>query len=122
MRQNAAIPFYSEGAIWTAHCGADVTGCRFVSVVGNDIDDRPVVGHAAARVLGVAAYDAPLGAGVTVYQSPNVMPVTAGAALTAGQEVGSDAQGRAVPATGGVVAGIVLRDVAAGGEAKVKLV
>jgi hypothetical protein len=123
-RTNAAVPFYSEGKEFTCHCGAAVTGKRFVAVSGNQIDERPVVSHAGAGavVLGVSGYDAALGAGVTVYRKGNVMPVTAGAALTAGQQVQSDANGQAIPLASGVAAGIALADAANGTEAKIALV
>ncbi len=124
-RINAAVPFYPEGKEFTCHVGAAaVSGKRFVAVSANQIDGRPVVQHAGAdaRVLGVSGYDAPIGGAVTVYRAHNVVPVVAGAALTAGQAVKSDAQGRAVPATGtDLVAGVCLADAADTTDAKIAL-
>lgn len=123
MRNNSAIPFYSEGYIFTCHAAQDLAGKRFVTLAGNQLDDRPTVGYAAGgRPLGVSAYDVVLGGGVTVYRAPSVMPVTAGAALTAGQEVGSDAEGRAVPAGAGTGIGLALADCAEGDDAKIALI
>jgi hypothetical protein len=122
-RTNAAVPFYSEGYIFTCHAAAAVTGKRFVAVTANQVDERPAVSPAGAgvAVLGVAAYDAPLGGGVTVYRKPSVMPVTAGAALTAGQQVQSDAAGRAIPLAAGIAVGFALADAANGADAKIAL-
>jgi hypothetical protein len=124
MALNPAVPFYSEGKEFTCHAQTAVTGKRFVAVTGNAVGERPQVGHAAAggRVLGVAGFDAAPGEGVTVYRSPNVMPVRAGAALTAGQRVQSDATGQAIVLAAGVEAGIVLADAASGADAKIALI
>lgn len=125
MAQNPATPFHDEGNSFTCQTTAAVTGKRFVSVSGSGVfDDPPLVAHSGAgvKVLGVSGYDAASGALVTVYSSPGiVMPVTAGAALTAGQEVQSDATGQAVALTTGKAAGVVLKDAASGSDAKIKL-
>jgi hypothetical protein len=123
-RANAAVPFYTEGYIFTCHVNAAVTGKTFVKVAANAVDGRPAVGPAAAGnpALGVAGYDAPQNAGVTVYRAPSVMPVTAGAAITAGQQVQADANGKAVPLSTGTALGIALADAAANDDAKIALI
>lgn len=125
MALNPAVPFYSEGKEFTCHAGAAITGKRFVRVSANASAERPVVSHAGAGaldVLGVSGFDAAIGEGVTVYRKPNVMPVTAGATITAGQRVESDATGKAIPfATAGAAVGIALADAANGADAKIAL-
>lgn len=124
MATNPAVPFYSEGKEFTCHVGAGgVIGKRFVMVSGNAVSERPVVitPTAGAACLGVAGFDGAAGDGVTVYRKPNVMPVKAGAALTAGQEVQTDASGQAIVLAAGKSLGIVLADAASGADAKIAL-
>lgn len=120
---NEAVPYYSEGYIFTCHVGADVTGKRLVIVSSNANAERPVVSPATAgsAALGVAAYDAKAGQGVTVYRAPSVMPITAGAAITAGQRVEAGADGKVVPYSSGIPLGVALADAAAEADAKIAL-
>ena len=128
MATNPAVPFWDEGNTFTGHASTAVTGKRFVSISGARVDGNPRVAHAAGsatvRAVGVAAYDAASGAKVTVYSGPGiVMPVTAAGAITAGQDVYSDAQGRATATqpTGARPAGVALDDAADGTDAVIKL-
>lgn len=123
MALNPAVPFYSEGAEFTCHAGAAITGKRFVKITGAAVGERPVVVPctAAAKVFGVAGFDAAAGEGVTVYRLPNVMPVNAGAAITAGQEVESNATGQAIPLAAGKSAGVACADAANAADAKIAL-
>lgn len=81
---------------------------RFVSFAGA----TPAAGE---RVLGVAnaEYEAGEQAGVN---ARGELLIEAGAAITAGAEVQTDAQGRAVPKTTGVVAGEARDAAVAAGE------
>src|SRR5688572_25138889 len=81
-----------------------LTGKRVVKITGNlAANGLPSCGRGAAagdNVLGIAEYDAAAGAdcGVVTIESGQMVPVTSGAALVAGQKVVSDATGRAVAA------------------------
>ena len=128
MATNPAVPFWDEGNTFTGHASTAVTGKRFVSISGARVDGNPRVAHAVGsatvRAIGVAAYDAASGAKVTVYSGPGiVMPVTAAGAITAGQDVYSDAQGRATATqpAGARPAGVALDDAADGTDAVIKL-
>ena len=128
MASNPAVPFWDEANTITCHASAAVTGKRFVAVSGPRVDGKPRVAHAVgsatSRSLGVAAYDAPSGAKVSVYTGPGiVMPVTAAGAITAGQDVYSDAQGRATATqpTGARAAGVALDDAADGTDAVIRI-
>ena len=99
--------------------GAAVTGKRFVYVSGTRTSTLVASGQGAGLVadasadksnvyrvknvatlgvrgLGVAAFDAAQGTMVNVIRT-GIVPVTAGAAITAGQELMNDAQGRVIP-------------------------
>lgn len=130
MATNPAVPFWDEGNTFTGHASAAVTGKRFVSISGPRVDGNPRVAHAAQgtngkRAVGVAAYDAPSGGKVTVYSGPGiVMPVTAAGAISAGDDVYSDANGKATatsPGAGARPSGTALDDAADGTDAVVKL-
>jgi hypothetical protein len=136
---NLANPFYDEGDEVTGYCTAAVTGMTFVkisgprqpggpnlvnsaitdSVVGGTISVAPA--GAGDKVLGVAMYDQSLGNLVPIFRSPKVMPVTAGAAITAGQEVQSDGNGNAIPVAAGRPAGLAFDSCASGGIAQISL-
>ncbi|HEX4501100.1 MAG TPA: capsid cement protein [Scandinavium sp.] len=136
---NLANPFYEEGDELTGYCTAAVTGMTFVkisgprqpggpnlvnsaitdSVVGGNVSIAPCV--SGDKVLGVAMYDQALGNLVPVFRHPKVMPVTAGAAIVAGQEVQADANGNAIPVAAGKAAGLALDSCASGGIAQVSL-
>ena len=61
------------------------------------------------RALGVAAYDVASGARVPVIVGPgHVVPVTCGAAVTAGSEVEANASGQAITKSAGVALGLAL--------------
>lgn len=136
---NLATPFYEEGDELTGFCTANVSGRTFVAIsaarqaggpnlVNNAITDSTAGGNvsiatcpAGGKALGVAVYDQTTGNLVPVFRSPKVMPVVAGAALTAGQEVQSDANGNAIPFAAGIKAGLCLDNCAAGAVAQISL-
>ena len=126
---NEAIAFYDPGDDLSCHCEAAVTGKRFVAVsdpkqagslgLANDTLGGNIVvspAGAGAAALGVATYDAALGAKVPVMRGHKVVPVEAGAAMTAGDRVQSDASGRAITLAAGVPLGIVLNSPTAAGQ------
>lgn len=128
MASNPAVPFWDEGNTFTGHASAAVTGKRFVSISGARVDGNPRVAHAVGsatvRSVGVSAYDAASGAKVTVYSAPGlIMPVTASGAITAGQDVYSDANGKATATqpTNARPAGVALDDAADGTDAVIRL-
>ena len=110
---NDLTPYEDPGDTATCYCETAVTGKRFVTVSGPKVDGLTQVSRSVAgeRAYGVAARDAAIGANVMVFTEGDV-PVTSGAALTAGQEVQSDATGRAIPLAAGKSLGVVLDDVA----------
>jgi hypothetical protein len=81
----------------TLTAGAAVTAKRFVGYNGQ---------HAGAgvRAMGVSRYDAALGEPITLDGPGNIVQVTAGAAVSAGAAVMSDANGKAITATALAVA------------------
>lgn len=123
---NDCIPYFTPGESLTARVGAAaVTGKRLVrcsATVG--ADGLPVVQHAAAagKALGVSGQDAAIGATVLVYTTPGIIvPVTAGASITAGQELESNASGQVIPFSAGIKVGYALADAANTADCMVKL-
>lgn len=117
-------PRWMPGDTITAHCEVAVTGRRFVSISGPTVDGNPQVSPTGAGLaaLGVAARDKLTGEKVMVIGAPGtIVPVDAGAAITAGQKVQSDASGRAIPLAAGVDLGLAVDDGANGATALVKL-
>lgn len=122
----ACVPFRETGTRSTGTATAPVTGGRFLVITGDQLPDGTLaVAHpsaAGARPVGVAAYDAPAGGKVGIIRGKGtVLPVTAGAALTAGQDVQVDAVGRVVPVTGGVPVAYTEDAATPGGTARVCL-
>lgn len=121
------IPFFEPGDRITATPTAAVTGKRFVAVSGNQQADGTfsvAPPAAGGRVLGVAAWTAPVGGKVTVIKGAGyVLPVTTGAAaIAAGAEVEVNAAGQVVPlATGRAVGFLLTASGAAGTDATVCL-
>lgn len=141
MASNLATPYYEEGDELTGHCTADVVGRTFLKISAarqaggpsstsgaSSVSDSVVGGNvsvatagAGDKVLGVAMYDQTSGNLVPVMRSPKIMPVVTAASLTAGQEVQSDAAGKAIVLASGKAAGYVLDDCPSGGIAQVVL-
>ena len=130
---NDCIPFYRPGQDVTAQCSAAVTGKRFVKISGNRTSgpglaatsegSNYLVAPAAAgdRAFGVAKFDAPINAKVGVIVSGAIVPVRTGAALTAGQEVQSDATGQAIPLAAGKALGLAVNGAASAADVEVLL-
>lgn len=111
MASNECIPYFDAGEDVTAEAEADVTGKRFVAI--SDPQDGPAnmgldttasggnlqVSHCAAgaKPFGVASYDAAAGHRLYVIRGQKIVPVKAGANITAGQEVAVGTNGQAIP-------------------------
>lgn len=129
---NELVPYFAPGDTLPAIAGSGgVTGKRFVAPtgalsvgLGTDGGFPTVLPCGAnAKPLGVAGFDAGTGAPVTVY-TDGVVPVKAGANLTAGQEVMSDGTGQAI-VWDGVVGhrphGVCVGDTSSGSDAPIAL-
>ncbi|MBT2273883.1 capsid cement protein [Rhodococcus qingshengii] len=104
---NECIPFYSPGLDLTVQVTAAVKGKTFLNITGAF---DPVAGTvakantaaAAGLVIGVASRDAASDARVAVIRGPGrIVPVTAGGAIAAGDEVEVGAGGKAVKLASG---------------------
>lgn len=112
-----AIPLFRPGQDVTAQTTADVTGGTCVSVSGPIVVGNPSAGTASTllrvataaagtKAIGVAAYDAANGDRVAVITGPgHVVPVTCGAAVTAGAEVEVGTSGRVITLASGKAVG-----------------
>lgn len=131
---NDCIPFYEPGGAITCQTTAAVTGKRFVAISGNRTSGpglattaeggnyRVATCAAAAKAFGVAKYDAASGAKVGVWCQPGiVVPVTAAANITAGQEVEVGATGQATPLAAGKAVGMALTAATTGNDAEIRL-
>ena len=123
MAKNECIPYWDPADTVNAHAATAVIGKRLLSLAGPRVDGNPTVGHTPAGgggVFGVAAYNAPAGAKVTVWHQPTIIvPITAGAPVAANARVQSDADGQIVPLAGGVCVGTTLDAGAAGTDVPV---
>lgn len=129
---NDCIPYKRPGQDLSAKASAAVTGKRFVKVTGNRTSGPGLAATgegsvytmgpntAGVRAAGVAAWDAALGEIFNVICA-GVVPVTAGAAITAGQEVESDATGQAIPLASGKALGVALSGASSGQDAEIML-
>lgn len=132
---NPCVPLYKPGGEITGHATAAITGGRFV-----DISAAPASGPAlntatdganlkvatcgaGARSFGVAGYDAAAsGDKIPVHAQPgSIVPVTAGGTVTAGQEVESDATGRAITLATGKACGKAVTSATVGNPVYVRL-
>jgi len=123
---NDSAALFDDGDEITCEAAAVIYGARFVRIAGNGTTDKPYVALCGAGLsaFGVSTRDAdPTGAtiiaaptDVGVWHAPHkIVQVMAGAALTAGQLVMSDATGQAIPyvaGTGVVAVGTALHDAA----------
>ena len=107
---NLAMPYYEPGGKLTGHATGVIRGKRFIKLSasrqsGPAVTDSTGGGNyqvaecsvAGEKAVGVAGFDAAIGAKVEVHCTPGmVIPVTAGAAIVVGAEVSTDSQGRAI--------------------------
>ena len=132
---NVAMQFHETGNV-SFRAGAAVAGMTFVAPSANraggpglstDLDNLYVMATcpAGAQPAGVAKYDVPIGGRGGVHGQPGqIVPVAAGAAITAGQRVEVGALGKAIPAASGQVAGLAMTGCTAAGQdtiAQIKL-
>ena len=123
---NECIPLYQIGKHLTATVATAVTGKTFVDISGATLN--PATGAlisvapatAAGKVLGVAAFDAAVGAQVLAI-GEGVVPVTAGAAITAGAEVEVGTGGKAITLASGKAVGRALTTAANNADVYVRL-
>ena len=102
MPANECIALYDDGEDITVHAGSAITGKRFVKVsaakqsdaLGGNIVAAPA--GAGEHPIGVAGYDIASGSKGPVLRGHKIVPITCGAAVTAGAAVMSDANGKAV--------------------------
>lgn len=121
---NDNVGVYEPGANITGHAGAAVTGKRFLAITGDRTDGNITVAHATAagRTCGVSKYDAASGEKVGVMRgNSRVVFVTAGAAITAFQEVEVGANGTAVPKAAGIAVGYAITGAANAADAEISL-
>ena len=126
------IPYRKPNEDIPGQCTAAVTGKRFLSVSGTRTSGPGLsntaegsnyrVAHTGAglRSIGVSMWDAPINGKIGIIRG-GIVPVTAGAAITAGQEVQSDATGQAAPLTTGKSLGVAMADAALGADCEVSL-
>lgn len=113
MALNECIPFYEDGDDITGIASAAVTGKRCVMISGNRSSTGNVVpvahATAAGRIFGVSGYDAAIGEFVRCIRgSKMVVPILAGAAINAFQEVEVGANGTVVPLAAGIAVGYAI--------------
>lgn len=133
---NDATPYKEDGSALTFKATANVTGKRFVRFSANrtggpglstDLANVYQGAHCGAglKATGVSKWDAANGSLGEVHSRPGmVVPVTAGGVLAAGQEVQSDANGKAIVWDGTVASakcGQVLNGAAADADAEIRL-
>lgn len=118
---NDLIPYFRPGQDVTGLCTAAVTGKRFVKISGNRTSGPGLsataegsvyrIAHANAdRAIGVSKYDAPIN-GMCGVARGGIVPVTSGAAITAGAEVQADANGKAITLAAGKSLGVAMSGV-----------
>ena len=136
---NDCIPIYEPGGTITAKASAAVTGKRFVKITAdaegggfqgldaNSDGGNIVCGPCGAgeQAFGVANHDAVLGARFGVLSTPGlVVPVLTAGAIAAGEDVMSDATGKAVAYVAGLgnhAIGVCIADAANATDAPIKL-
>jgi hypothetical protein len=134
---NPVIPLFEEGHRPTAAAAAAVFAGKFIKV-GADLQASPILNTttplvggnlmqvvqcvAGDRAIGISGWDAPnVGDVLPVISLPIVVPMVAGAAVTFGQEVQSDAAGLPIPLAAGKSNGIALNSAAGGATVWVAL-
>ncbi len=123
MAVNECVPHFRAGQDVTGKVtGAAVLGKRLVQWVAGGVGNQPFISGAtaAADVAGVAGHDAAVDAYVHVI-STGVVPIRAGAAITAGQRVEAGANGTVVPLATGIPVGRAVASAANNTDAAIQL-
>lgn len=123
---NEAIPLFRPGSDVTCLTTAAVTGKRFAGISATRDTTTGLLKvatcTAAARALGVFAYDAASGARVPVIAGPGtIIHVDCGGTITAGAQVEVGASGKAVVLASGVAVGHALETGANNAEVLIRL-
>ncbi len=106
-------PVATPATTYTIPASAAVTGGRALAVSGNN--QVAHAGAAAPNVIGTAAFDAALGADVTIWMRGTVHEATASGAITAGARVDAAANGTVASAAAALTnVGIALTTAADG--------
>lgn len=134
---NAILPLFQDADEITCRATGAIVGSRFV-VPSGGFESGPALSAASpasdggnikvaqagagAKALGVAAYDAAAdGDKITVYTGRFVVPMTAGANITAGVEVESDAAGKPITLASGRSNGIAVSTATTGNTVYIRL-
>lgn len=122
---NENLGVYEPGADLTGRATAAVVGKRFVKITGDRSGGNIAVAHCAAgeRAFGVSKYDQPTVGDIVGVMRGNsrVTFVLAGAAIAAGQEVQSGANGVAIPKAAGIAVGYAVTGAADATDAEISL-
>jgi uncharacterized protein DUF2190 len=139
MSAKACIPLFKDGKDISGHTTAAVVGKTFADISGNiqsgpeitsvslpetyDGGNFEVAGcEAKKRAIGVFAYDAASGVTVPIMRGSGlILPVVAGGAITAGEEVEVGAESKAVKIGSGVAVGKAYTTAASGKDCYVSL-
>lgn len=120
--QNPGV--YEPGRDISGRAESDVTGKRFLAIVGDRDGGNISVGHAtdAGRVCGVSKYDAAAGSVVGVARgNSRVTLVTAAGSIAAFGEVEVGANGAATALAEGEAVGYAVTSATDGGDAEISL-
>lgn len=117
MPTNECIPVLEPATRPSGYCTAAVRGKRFVVIsatppggmMGTE-NIRIAEAGAGGNAVAVSVHDGAINETIPLVRGGAWVPVVCGAALTAGQAVQSDAQGRAIPLGAGVKLGTALED------------
>lgn len=122
MPKNVALPYFKAGQDVTGSATVALTGKRFVAIAAGGRPGAPAIGAAVAgaKPFGVLGHDVAKDGHVHVLRG-GIVPVTAGADLTAGTEVEVGADGKAVAKTSGIAVGTVIANAATGADAAIAL-
>jgi hypothetical protein len=139
MPTNTCTPLFDGGDDpITVRASAGVTGKRFGAISAN-IQSGPDITTAVLpttwdggnlqaatcgaglRADGVFAYDQVSGGVLPFWQSGNIVPVTAGATITAGQEIEVGTAGKAIPLAAGKAVGKAYTSAASAADCYVEL-
>lgn len=134
---NDCIPYKYPADDFTFQATAPVVGKTFVKIsaartsgpgLSNTAEGsvyRCATAAAGQQAIGVAKYDAPTNGKCGAYRA-GIVPVTAGATITAGQPVMANATGQAIPwvsaaSEANAKLGVAMNDAANGADAEIAL-
>lgn len=124
MYRNPLHDIYNPGTDITAVASAAITGKTVVKIAGPMKSGLLQVAPAAAgdAAIGIAKYDVAPGEQVGIARGAGrIVTITAGAAITAGQEVETGADSTITPLANGKAIGIAVDNADSGSDAKISL-